>query len=507
MHNRWLPLLVVALLLAGVSAAAVWWHLSRGDLLYYGDAQAHLDIARRIVDSRTPGFEQFGTVWLPLPHALMLPFVGNDAWWRNGLAGAFPSAACFVAAGLFLFAALRRIFDSAAAAASGAMIFALNPNLLYLQSTAMTEPVFFAALLGLLYATVRFYQDQSWRAVLLAAACSLAASLTRYEGWFLIPFVTLYFLLAAKKRRLGVAVVFGALASLAPLAWLAQNRYYYGNALEFYNGAYSAMAIYRRALQQGMARYGGDHDWPKAWLYFRTAARLCIGWPLVAIAGLGVVASLMKRAVWPLALLALPPLFYIWSVHSGGTPIFVPELWPSSYYNTRYGMAVLPLAALAGGALVALAPVKLRALVGVLVVAAAISPWLGGPRPETWICWKESEVNSEGRRAWTRAAAGYLADHYRRGSGVIVSFGDLTGILREAGIPLAESLHEGNGMSWNAAVVRPDLFLREEWAIAFSGDKVATVILRAERKGPLYRCVDRVEVKGQPVVEIYRRDE
>ncbi len=61
-------------------------------------------------------------------------------------------------------------------------------------------------------------------------------------------------------------------------------------------------------------------------------------------------------------------------------------------------------------------------------------------------------------------------------------------------------------MMWDAAVARPDLFLREGWAIAFSGDRVATAILRAQRKGPRYRCVDRIEVKGQPVVEIYRRD-
>ena len=44
------------------------WCFERGYVLYYGDAEAHLNIARRIVDSRTPGPEQIGTVWLPLPH-------------------------------------------------------------------------------------------------------------------------------------------------------------------------------------------------------------------------------------------------------------------------------------------------------------------------------------------------------------------------------------------------------------------------------------------------------
>ncbi len=81
-----------------LSAAAVALCSSaRATLLYYGDAEAHLNIARRIVDSRTPGCDQIGTVWLPLPHLLMLPFVRNDWLWRSGLAGAIPSAICFVA--------------------------------------------------------------------------------------------------------------------------------------------------------------------------------------------------------------------------------------------------------------------------------------------------------------------------------------------------------------------------------------------------------------------------
>ena len=53
-------------------------------MLYYGDADAHLKIARRIVDSQTPGYEQIGTVWLPLLHLLMLPLVRVDACGATG---------------------------------------------------------------------------------------------------------------------------------------------------------------------------------------------------------------------------------------------------------------------------------------------------------------------------------------------------------------------------------------------------------------------------------------
>jgi len=34
-----------------------------------------------------------------------------------------------------------------------------------------------------------------------AGLAALAGTLTRYEGWFLIPFAALYFLFAAKRRR------------------------------------------------------------------------------------------------------------------------------------------------------------------------------------------------------------------------------------------------------------------------------------------------------------------
>src|SRR5487761_1908745 len=115
-RRDWKELAGVVLLLAAISAAAVGWCAFHGYTLYYGDAEAHLNIARRVLDSRTPGPEQLGTVWLPLPHVLMLPFVAREQWWRSGIAGAIPSAVGFVMAGAFLYAAARRLYASSAAA-------------------------------------------------------------------------------------------------------------------------------------------------------------------------------------------------------------------------------------------------------------------------------------------------------------------------------------------------------------------------------------------------------
>ncbi len=503
-HGGAAGVLLAAAALAVISAAAAWFHLANGYTLYYGDAQAHLAIARRVLDSRTPGAFQIGTVWLPLPHLAMLPFVSNDAYWRSGLAGAIPSAAAFVVAGAFLWAAARRLFHSGVAAWAALLAFALNPNLLYLQSAPMTESYLFAALMALLYAAVWYRQSGKTAAILLAAAASNAASLTRYEGWFLIPFVALYFAYARREDRFRAACLFAMLAMLAPIAWIAHNLWWYSDPLEFYRGEWSAKAIYQRSLDQGMEKYPGDHNWWKALTQFREAARLTAGNVLWYLGLAGVVAAVIKRAWWAAALLAIPPLFYVLSIYSSGTPIYVPHLWPSSYYNTRYGLAMLPLLALGIGALAALAPFRLRGAVGAALVVAVSVPWLAYPRPDAWICWKESEVNSNARRAWTREAAQYLKAYYRPGDGVFSSFSDVVGIYREAGIPLREVLHQGNEVAWDGAAARPDLLLHEGWAVAIAGDPVSSA-LQSRRGGRRYKCVKMVSIKDAPVIEIYRR--
>jgi hypothetical protein len=134
----------------------------------------------------------------------------------------------------------------------------------------------------------------------------------------------------------------------------------------------------------------------------------------------------------------------------------------------------------------------------VLVVAVASSSALAGVP----VCWKESEVNSMQRRAWTAQAAGYLTANYHAGDGIIYSFGDLTGVLREAGIPLREGLHQGNRPSWDAAVLRPDLFFHEEWALALAGDPVEAAVIKM---GARYQLKKRIMVEGAPAVEIYQR--
>src|ERR1700704_6137423 len=70
-----------------VSVIAFLFYFQRSEVLLYGDAIAHINIARRVFDSKTPGLLQLGTVWLPLPHLLMVPFLLSKEMWQRGGGG------------------------------------------------------------------------------------------------------------------------------------------------------------------------------------------------------------------------------------------------------------------------------------------------------------------------------------------------------------------------------------------------------------------------------------
>lgn len=493
---RAIEALAVAGFLSLVAVIAAWWFFRNGYILYYGDAQAHLNISRSIVDSKTPGYDQLGTVWLPALHLLCLPFVTNDWLWKTGVAGTIPVAVCFVVAGTFFYLAARESYQSRVAAAVVVLCFALNPNVLYLGSIPMTEVVFLAALAMLLFSILRFGATQKMSYLLPGVAATWWASLTRYDGWFLIPFAALWFAFTAVQRRWVIFVFFGALASLAPLYWMAHNWWETGNALDFYNGPYSAKAI------QGSAWYPGFHDWPVAVRYYAAAGRMCSGTMLIFLGAAGAILAATKRCFAPVLFLMLTPAFYIWSIHSSGNPVFLPQLW-GGYYNSRYGIAVVVLCAFAAGAIARALPGRYRSA-GLLLPLAAIAPWLIHPSKENWVVWKESEVNSVARRAWTREAGSFFTEHYRPGQGILTNSGtgDISGIFCETGIPLREVLHIGNGPAFLANSERPDLLDQEIWAVAQQGDSLSK---KLARPGAEYRIVEDVRVTGAPVLEIYRR--
>jgi hypothetical protein len=154
-----------------LSLAAIAWSWRNGALLNYGDAVAHLHIARRVFDSHQPRLTQLGSVWLPLPHMLLLPFVqvyagGPMDCRRDSFGAGLPGRLRgHLPAGAAL-AATR-------AAALALAFFALNPNLLYLQTTAMTEPLFLCEMIWIAVWLVE------WR----AASTRSAQRSPALQGW------------------------------------------------------------------------------------------------------------------------------------------------------------------------------------------------------------------------------------------------------------------------------------------------------------------------------------
>ena len=140
------------------------------------------------------------------------------------------------------------------AASIVAACFALNPNVLYLASIPLTEMVFLAGLAVLLFALLHFRDTQQRSSVLIGLAACWWISLTRYDGWFLIPFAALAFAYFAQVHRLLLLVLFGVLASLAPLYWMAHNYWESGDALFFYRGPYSRASHPRWQTVPGLSR-------------------------------------------------------------------------------------------------------------------------------------------------------------------------------------------------------------------------------------------------------------
>src|ERR1700753_1930048 len=102
-------LLLLTRLAAVISFGALTFYFHQGAILLYGDAAAHINIARRVFDSRTPGLLQLGTVWLPLPHLLMIPFIFSDWLWQTGMGGSIPSLVAYIFAVVGVFRLTRAL--------------------------------------------------------------------------------------------------------------------------------------------------------------------------------------------------------------------------------------------------------------------------------------------------------------------------------------------------------------------------------------------------------------
>ncbi len=198
-----------------IGILAAWYYARQGLTLSHYDAKAHLVVARRILDSLTPEYSQIGAVWLPLPHLLNMLPVQIDWLYQTGASAVAISILAF---GLSCYAITRlvlQVTDSPVGALLAVALFALDPDVLYLQSTPMTEPLLFGLML-LSVSLVYDWVDAGGQADPRAAGATLiAACLTRYEAWMVTSAVVALSAIALFRR----GVSFGAaLKSSARLA-------------------------------------------------------------------------------------------------------------------------------------------------------------------------------------------------------------------------------------------------------------------------------------------------
>ena len=337
--------------LAGV-IALVWAYKSNW-ILNYSDAVQHMNIARRVLDNRTPGIAQLGTVWLPLPHLLMLPFIIDDGLWQSGLAGSLVGLPCFVVSVVMLFQTVRLVVRHEFAAWSALLIFITNPNALYLQATALTEPVLFVSLTTSTYYLVRWSLLDSTADLIKASLFALLAVGSRYDGWFFAltsgAIIGLTTLVRSRDvdRTEGMTLAYLALPVFGMFLWLFYNWLIFGDALAFQHGKFSA------AFQQGQFADRGllptkSHLLLSVITYSGTAL-LNLGSLVSVLAVTGLLVYIAMNKLRPESFAAYSFLsayvFNVLALYMGQTIISTPISDPPGYFNARYGLVALPAAA------------------------------------------------------------------------------------------------------------------------------------------------------------------
>jgi hypothetical protein len=423
---------------------------------------------------------------------------------------------------------LARYWLRPAPSALALAFFALNPNLLYLQTTAMTEPLFVCEMVWVAVGMVEWrtsldadpklaHRTQCWIAAVLVAAV-----FTRYDGWImaLVAWVCIGLVLA-RRGRLRSASFWLASAVLvaAPVAWFIYNAISFGDWLYFARGPYSAKAIEIRTATPGFPPHPGWHNPWVALIFFVKAAEMdaaAAAWGnmLLVVSLLGTAwAGLTERRrafLWAL-LLWFPIPFYAYSVSYGSVPIFLPPWWPHSWYNTRYGMEMLPALALGMGfaAQVLLAAVNefkprevnprwvqcaAGALFAVVVLNAA---QMVRERPLVYV---EGTKNIEARRAYEieipLALRSLLAG--QPGALVLMDTSVFPEIVALTGIPLRQTINEGDLEIYHNALTAPAA--HAAIVLAFDGDEIDRAV-KAHPDG--LTAVRRFTLAGQQAATIY----
>ncbi|MBA3868877.1 MAG: glycosyltransferase [Anaerolineae bacterium] len=525
--EKWLVLTFVTACIAGL-IATIYYFLNH-DLLIYKDASSHLGIARLMFDNARPGLAHLGGVWLPLPHLLMLPFSAVDYFWRTGLAGACVSMPSYVITAVYIFLAARRLTHSNIASFVGSLVFILNPNVLYLQSTPLTEPLAAATVTAACYYFLAWLQEDKPKYLLLMAMATFLASLARYDGWslvigfvVLVPVVTL---IKQRKRHPVEAntIIFALIACLGIAIWIVWCWVILGDPLYWQRSEYSSQAQQAGLIAKHLLYT--YHDVYQSIRYFTVLTSVTMG-PVVfvlSIAGLLIFLYQRRISLETIAGLAffVPFAFYVFSLYSGQIILYLPELVPADapdkYFNNRFGMVGVPPAAIFFAVLIAFVTPKLLSGLAKLRLPRWASYQYGIPILCSLIIIGQSVVTTAngivslqdgqfGRSCQpNQSIVDFMARNYDGGKILLDTFVNsrlyLMGPI--AGVDFKNIVYQGSGLTWSNALQDPAAVV--DWVVAVPGSKEDKVARAIDVDSAFFQGQFSLVIKDQWGLALYRR--
>ena len=480
---------IAAVVAVALGTYAAWFYARAGLTLSHYDAKAHLVVARRVIDSLTPGWIQLGAVWLPLPHLLNLVPVQVDFFYRTG---AFAVALSILSFGLLAYACAHLILDatgSRSAVVAGLSVLVLNPDLLYLQATPMTEPLLLGLTMMSVLALSRWVDEDGRRGLNGTGLLMAAACLTRYEAWP-VTAAALALAVGALWRRgvpFGGAVRRTAGLAVYPLAAIAlfmlQSRLSVGHW--FVTGGFYVVDnpdMGRPFKTMGSIWWASHH-------LNGYGVLLCSVAGLAAAFVNGVRDRTQARTLIVLAMAASAAL--PWYAFFIGHP-----------FRFRYMVPLVPAFAVWAGIGVGLTR-RFRIIAAVLLVALVLVETrpFDGAAPMV----QEAQLDRQ-HSLQRRVLTEYLGQHWRHEK-ILVSLGSLSHYVQELssiGVQVRDVVHEGNGVLWAAAIESPRVHVG--WILMDELSEGGDVLAERAREYPGFvRGFTRVADAGG--VTLYRRVE
>ncbi len=516
-QDRWLLAAIGSAIVACV--ASTTYVLQHNLTLIDSDANSHMEIARRVLDNATPGLAQLGGVWLPLPHILIALFAWNDYLWATGLAGSIVGMGCYLGTVVYAFLSARRLSQNSCASFIGTLVFILNPNVLYLQATPMSEPVCWVTMTASCYYLLAWAQEDRKKYLLLVAACTFLATLARYDGWFLFVVFLLVIPLTGMlkhhslRKIEGNLAVFVILGGLGIVLWFVWEQIIFGDPLYFQDGPYSA-----RQQVIDFAYNAQRYNLPIAIRTYTINGVETLGLWLSLLALAALLLFLLRRwkSLDTLAALTFlaPFAFYVIAIFGNQVPIgsfatfhplgIIPASERNSLFNARFGSEmVAPLAVFvailvptwsstatflhsARGLLCRAFLVLVIVLQSGLVANGGIIAILGSTNPP--LCVQGYPINV------------YLAQHYNGGR-ILQSDYPFRISEAQAGINFSNVIYGGSGSLWTQALQHPETNV--DWIIFQPGDIVGKAM---DLTGPLFIQNFTLIVTGPDGLRLYHRN-